>query len=89
LAIYLALLGVEVIGALALIWKELSSFNQLLENSGEQIPFIPYDDLTSIGIVLVMRSCSLVASASSSAGHYSRWFSSGISRRSMAMPMYF
>jgi hypothetical protein len=54
-AVYLALLGVQVIGALAFIWKELPSFNQLLETPGEQIPFIPYDDLTSIGILLVMQ----------------------------------
>jgi hypothetical protein len=54
-ALYLALLGVQVIGALAFIWKELSSFNQLLQNPGEQIPFIPYEDLTSIGILFVMQ----------------------------------
>jgi hypothetical protein len=54
-AAYLALLGVQIIGALLFIWKELPSFNQLLRNPGAQIPFIPYDDLTTIGILLVMQ----------------------------------
>jgi hypothetical protein len=54
-AAYLALLGVQVIGAFTFICKEMSSFNQLLDNPGQQIPFIPYDDLTAIGILFVMQ----------------------------------
>jgi hypothetical protein len=52
---YLSLLVVQIIGALVFIWKELPAFNQLRRNPGEQLPYIPYDDLTTIGILLVMQ----------------------------------
>src|SRR6202167_3597696 len=54
-AAYASLLAVQVIGALVFIWKELPAFNQLLQNPGEQLRYIPYDDLTTIGILLVMQ----------------------------------
>jgi|ERR1700722_10363935 hypothetical protein len=41
-----SLLAVQIIGAIVFIWKELPAFNQLLRNAGEQLPYIPYDDLT-------------------------------------------
>jgi hypothetical protein len=54
-AVYVSLLAVQVAGALVFIWKELPAFNQLLQNPGEQLPYIPYDDSTTIGILLVMQ----------------------------------
>jgi hypothetical protein len=52
---YLSLLAIQIIGALVFIWKELPAFNQLLRNPGEQLPYIPYDHLTTISILLVMQ----------------------------------
>jgi hypothetical protein len=54
-AAYLFLLGVQIIGALVFVWKELPAFNQLLRNPGQQLPFLPYDDLTTAGTLLVMQ----------------------------------
>jgi hypothetical protein len=55
LAAHTSLLAVQIIGALLFIWKELPAFNQLLRNPGQQLPYIPYDDLTTIGILLAMQ----------------------------------
>jgi hypothetical protein len=55
LAAYTSLLTVQITGALLFVWKELPAFNQLLGNPGEQLPYIPYDDLTTIGILLAMQ----------------------------------
>jgi len=54
-AAYTLLLAVQITGALVFIWKELPAFNQLLHNPGQQLPYIPYDDLTTAGILLVMQ----------------------------------
>jgi hypothetical protein len=54
-AVYTSLLAVQIIGSLVFIWKELPAFNQLLRNPGQQLPYIPYDDLTTAGILLVMQ----------------------------------
>jgi hypothetical protein len=54
-AAYSSLLAVQITGALVFIWKELPAFNQLLRHPGQQIPYIPYDDLTTAGILLVMQ----------------------------------
>src|SRR5271167_1462125 len=54
-AAYLFLLAVQITGGVFLIWRELPAFNQLLRNPGEQLPHIPYDDLTTIGILLAMQ----------------------------------
>ncbi len=54
-AVYAYLLAVQIAGALVLVWKELPAFNQLLSHPGQQIPFVPYDDLTTAGILLVMQ----------------------------------
>jgi hypothetical protein len=54
-AAYLCLLAVQVLGALAFIWKELPAFNQLLRSPGEQLPFIAFDDLTTAGILVSMQ----------------------------------
>ena len=55
MAAYSSLLAVQITGALVFIWKELPAFNQLLRHPGQQIPYIPYDDLTTAGILLVMQ----------------------------------
>jgi hypothetical protein len=52
---YTFLLAVQIAGAFVFIWKELPAFNQLLQNPGQQLPYIPYDDLTTAGILLVMQ----------------------------------
>ncbi len=54
-AAYVFLLAVQIAGALVLVWKELPAFNQLLSHPGQQLPFVPYDDLTTAGILLVMQ----------------------------------
>jgi hypothetical protein len=54
-AAYTSLLAVQIAGALVFIWRELPAFNQLLRNPGQQLPYIPYDDLTTAGILLVMQ----------------------------------
>jgi len=54
-AAYTFLLAVQIMGALVFIWKELPAFNQLLHNPGQQLPYLPYDDLTTVGILLVMQ----------------------------------
>ena len=54
-ATYVLLLVMQIAGALVLVWKELPEFNQLLSHPGQQIPFVPYDDLTTAGILLVMQ----------------------------------
>jgi hypothetical protein len=54
-AAYLFLLAVQIAGALIFVWKALPAFNQLLRNPGQQLPFLPYDDLTTAGILLVMQ----------------------------------
>jgi hypothetical protein len=54
-AAYLSLIAIQIIGALVFVWKELPAFNQLLRNPGEQLPYIPYDHLTTIGILLIMQ----------------------------------
>lgn len=53
---YLSLLAVQIIGAMLFIWNELPVFNQLLRYPGEQLPYAPYDDLTTIGILLAMQA---------------------------------
>lgn len=55
LAAYTSLLAVQIAGAMFFIWKALPAFNQLMRNPGEQLPYIPYDDLTTIGILSAMQ----------------------------------
>jgi hypothetical protein len=55
-ATYLSLLAVQIIGAVFFIWKELPAFNQLLHSPGEQLAYVPYDDLTTLGILLAMQA---------------------------------
>jgi hypothetical protein len=54
-AVYTSLLAIQVVGALVFVWKELPAFNQLLRHPGQQLPYIPYDDLTTAGILLAMQ----------------------------------
>src|ERR1700676_732393 len=55
LAAYTSLLAVQIAGAILFVWKELPAFNQLLRHPGQQLPYIPYDDLTTAGILLAMQ----------------------------------
>jgi hypothetical protein len=52
---YLSLLAIQIAGALTFMWRALPAFNQLLRNPGEQLPYIPYDGLTTTSILLVMQ----------------------------------
>ena len=52
---YLSLLAVQIIAATFFVWKELPAFNQLLHSPGEQLPYLPYDDLTTIVALLAMQ----------------------------------
>jgi hypothetical protein len=53
--IYLLLLSVQIVGAGFFIWKELPDFRQLALNPGQQLPYIPYDNLATIGVLFVMQ----------------------------------
>src|SRR5450631_1430477 len=55
-AAYLSLLAVQMTGAIFFIWKALPAFNQLLRDPGKQLPYIPHDDLTTIGVLLAMQA---------------------------------
>jgi hypothetical protein len=44
-ATYFILLAVQMIGATFFVWRELPAFDQLALNPGEQLPYIPYDNL--------------------------------------------
>jgi hypothetical protein len=52
---YTTLLAVQIAGAILFVGEELRTFNQLLLNPGEQLPYIPYENLTTIGILLAMQ----------------------------------
>jgi hypothetical protein len=52
---YLSLVALQIAGAIFFIWKELPAFEQLLRNPGAQPPSLPYDDLTTLGTLLVMQ----------------------------------
>jgi hypothetical protein len=53
--LYLLLLAIQIAGALAFICRELPEFKQLLVNPGKQLPRDAVEDLTAIGIFLVMQ----------------------------------
>jgi hypothetical protein len=53
---YLSLLAVQIIGAFFFVWKLLPTFNQLSHSPGKQLPYVPFDDLTTIGILLAMQA---------------------------------
>jgi hypothetical protein len=54
-AVYLLLLALQASGAIFFVLKELPEFRQLALNPGEQLRYIPYNDLTTIGTLLVMQ----------------------------------
>ena len=54
-AIYLLLLAIQVLGAIAFVWQELPEFRQVLTNPGEQLAKDASSDLTTAGILLVMQ----------------------------------
>jgi magnesium-transporting ATPase (P-type) len=52
---YLLLLGIQIFGALIFIWQDLSEFEQLLLNPGEQLPKDIHSDLVVFGVFCVMQ----------------------------------
>jgi hypothetical protein len=54
-AIYLLLLAVQIVGAIAFILQQLPEFRQVLTNPGEQLPKDAWSDLMTAGILFVMQ----------------------------------
>jgi hypothetical protein len=54
-AIYLLLLAIQIVGAIAFIWQQLPEFRQVVTNPGEQLPRDASSDLTMAGVLLVMQ----------------------------------
>jgi len=52
---YFFLVAVQMTGAILLIWKALPAFTALLSNPGVQPPYVPSDNLTTLGILLAMQ----------------------------------
>jgi hypothetical protein len=52
---YLLLFGIQIVGAMIFIWQDLSEFEQLLLNPGEQLPKDIYSDLVAFGVFCVMQ----------------------------------
>jgi hypothetical protein len=54
-AIYLLLLAIQVVGAIAFVWQQLPEFRQVLTNPGEQLPKDASSDLMMAAILFVMQ----------------------------------
>jgi hypothetical protein len=54
-AIYLLLLAIQVVGAIAFVWQQLPEFTQVLTNPGVQLPKDTSSDLMTAGILFVMQ----------------------------------
>jgi hypothetical protein len=55
-ALYVVVVAIQMIAAVVFVWGEMPSFRELALNPGKQFEDIPLDDLTTIGILLVMQS---------------------------------
>jgi hypothetical protein len=55
IVVYLLLLAVQIIGAVFVMWNALPEFRQLVLNPGDQAPYDPYEDSSTIGALLVMQ----------------------------------
>jgi hypothetical protein len=53
--IYLLLLALQILGAIAFVRQELPEFRQLASHLGERIPRDDLSDLLLVGILLVMQ----------------------------------
>jgi hypothetical protein len=54
--IYLLLLAIQIVGAIAFVWRELPEFRQVLTNPGEQLAKDASSDLMTAGILFVMQT---------------------------------
>jgi hypothetical protein len=54
-AIYLTLLAIQIVGAIAFVWQQLPEFKQVVVNPGEQLPKDTSSDLMTAGILFVMQ----------------------------------
>jgi hypothetical protein len=52
---YLLLLGIQLFGTIIFIWQDLSEFEQLLLNPGEQLPEDIHSDLIIFGVFCMMQ----------------------------------
>jgi hypothetical protein len=55
IAIYLLLLAIQIIGAIAFVWQQLPEFKQVLTYPGEQLPRDAFSDLMMAAILFVMQ----------------------------------
>lgn len=53
--VYLLLLAIQMIGAIAFVWKELPEFAQVLLSPGDQLPHDALSDLTTVGVFAIMQ----------------------------------
>lgn len=54
-AIYLLLLAIQIVGAIAFVWQQLPEFKQVLNNPGEQLPRDASSDLMMAAVFFVMQ----------------------------------
>jgi len=57
-ALYLLLLAIQIVGAIAFVWQGLPEFRQVLTNPGEQLPRDASSDLMTAGIFSPCKSRS-------------------------------
>jgi hypothetical protein len=55
-ALYLLLLAIQIVGAIAFVCQQLPEFTQVLTNPGEQLPKDISSDLMTAGILFVMQA---------------------------------
>jgi hypothetical protein len=55
-ATYILLLSVQIIGAAFFAWREVPAFGQLALSPGEQLPYVPFDNLVPLITVSVMQA---------------------------------
>ncbi len=54
-ALYLLLLAIQIVGAIAFVWQELPGFRQVLTHPGEQLARDAPSDLMTAGILFAMQ----------------------------------
>jgi hypothetical protein len=53
--LYLLLLAIQIVGAIAFIWQQLPEFTQVLTKPGEQLAKDAHSELMTAGILFVMQ----------------------------------
>lgn len=55
-AAYLLLLAIQIAGAFFVVWREVPDFRQLALHPGEQLPYMRYDDFSTVGALIAMQA---------------------------------